>query len=79
MRILGLDLGGTDVKLAVLEDDEVVETASIQTRSEDGLDAVLARLVEFGLGVGPADSVGVAVPARSTATATRCSSTLHGD
>ena len=61
-RALGLDLGGTNVKLAVLEGDEVVETASIQTRSEDGPDGVLARLVEFGLGVGPVDSVGVAVP-----------------
>lgn len=63
MRRLGLDLGGTDVKLALLEDDEVVVTDTAPTRSEDGGAAVvLSRIVELGISVGPTDSVGVSVP-----------------
>jgi predicted NBD/HSP70 family sugar kinase len=61
-RSVGLDLGATDVKLVVLEGDRVIATDTAPTRSEDGPDAVLARLVELGLGAGPADAVGVAVP-----------------
>jgi glucokinase len=62
VKSLGLDLGATDVKLAVLDGEQVVATGTAPTRSEEGPDAVLARLVEFGLGAGPADAVGVAVP-----------------
>lgn len=63
MRLLGLDLGGTDIKLALLEDDRVVAKDSAPTRSEDGRpEAVLARLVELGRGAGAVDAVGVAVP-----------------
>jgi glucokinase len=61
-RLLGLDLGGTDVKLVVLEYDEVVATDTTPTRSEEGPAAVLARLVELGSSAGPVDSVGVALP-----------------
>jgi len=62
MRQLGLDLGGTKIKLAVLEDGRCVSHRETETRSEDGPDAVLERIVELGLGAGGADSVGVAVP-----------------
>jgi glucokinase len=63
MRALGLDLGGTNIKLAVLEDGVLVEQREAPTRSEDGGPAVvLARLVELGRSVGPVDSVGVALP-----------------
>lgn len=62
MRSLGLDLGGTNIKLVVLEDDEVAERRQTPTRSEDGAAAVLQRLVELGRSVGPVDSVGVALP-----------------
>jgi glucokinase len=61
-RLLGLDLGGTDVKLVVLEHDEVVAHDTTSTRSEEGPAAVLARLVELGSSAGPVDSVGVALP-----------------
>ncbi len=63
MRRLGLDVGGTHIKLAVLEDDAVVETRSAPTLSEDGGPAaVLERIVALGASAGEADSVGVALP-----------------
>jgi len=62
MRSLGLDLGGTNIKLVVLEAGQVAERLEAPTRSEDGVDAVLERLVELGRAVGPVDSVGVALP-----------------
>jgi len=62
MRSLGLDLGGTNIKMAIVDEGEVVQRDEAPTRSGDGVDAVLARLVELALGVGPVDSVGVALP-----------------
>jgi len=62
VRQLGLDLGGTKIKLAVLEDGRCVARDEAETRSEDGPAAVLERIVELGLGAGEVDSVGVAVP-----------------
>ena len=63
MRALGLDLGGTNIKLALLEDGVLVDQREAATRSEDGGPAaVLQRIVELGRSVGPVDSVGVALP-----------------
>lgn len=63
MRSLGLDLGGTNIKLVLLEDGVVRETGEAPTRSEDGgPDAVLQRMVELGRSVGPVDTIGVALP-----------------
>ena len=63
MRRLGLDVGGTNIKLALLEDDAVVETRQAPTRSEDGgPDAVLERIVVLAQSAGEVDSVGVALP-----------------
>ena len=45
---LGLDLGGTNVKCAVLEDGRVVATDSWPTRAADGEDAVLERVAALG-------------------------------
>ncbi len=62
MRQLGLDLGGTRIKLAVLADGRCVASDEAETRSEEGPDAVLERIVALGRGAGTVDSVGVAVP-----------------
>lgn len=63
MRALGLDLGGTNIKLAVLEAGELVATDSAPTLSDEGgPPAVLERIVELGRSAGPVDSVGVALP-----------------
>ena len=63
MRRLGLDVGGTNIKLALLEDDAVVETRQAPTLSEDGgPDAVLDRIAALGASTGAVDSVGVALP-----------------
>jgi glucokinase len=63
VRLLGLDLGGTDIKLALLEDDRVLTTRTAPTRSEDGgPQAVLRRVVELGRSAEPVDAIGVAVP-----------------
>jgi glucokinase len=62
VRLLGLDLGGTNIKLAVLENERIVETRSEATRSEEGVEAVLDRLAALALGAGPVDSIGVALP-----------------
>jgi glucokinase len=61
-RRIGLDVGGTNIKLVVLEGDEVVDRASEPTRSEDGPDAVLDRLAALARASGEAASVGVAFP-----------------
>jgi glucokinase len=63
VRRLGLDVGGTNIKLALLEDDAVVETRQAPTLSEDGgPDAVLDRIAALGDSAGAVDSVGVALP-----------------
>lgn len=72
MRHLGLDLGGTNIKLAVLEskgdgaDPRVVWTGSAPTLAGEGPDAVVARLAALGreamAGHGPVDTVGVGLP-----------------
>jgi glucokinase len=63
VRAVGVDLGGTDVKLVVLEDGAVVAADRTPTRSEDGGPAaVLARVAELARRHLPADAVGVALP-----------------
>lgn len=63
MRCLGLDLGGTEIKLALLEDRTVVLTETAPTRSEDGRpEDVLERVVALGRSAGDVDSVAVSVP-----------------
>jgi glucokinase len=63
VRALGLDLGGTNIKLALFEDGALVERAEAPTLSEvGGPDAVLLRIVELGRSVGPVDTIGVALP-----------------
>jgi glucokinase len=63
MRRLGLDVGGTNIKLALLDDERVVVTDQAPTLSEDGdPDAVLGRIVELGRSAGGAASIGVAFP-----------------
>jgi glucokinase len=61
-RRVGLDVGGTNVKLVVLEGDEVVDRAVERTASEKGPDAVLDRLAALARDAGPFTSVGVAFP-----------------
>ena len=62
MRQLGLDLGGTNIKLVVLEGDQVVERRSEPTRSEEGPAAVLERLAALVRAAGEVESVGIALP-----------------
>jgi glucokinase len=60
MRSLGLDLGGTNIKLALLEDGAVV--AREEARTGSGVDEVLDRMAELARGAGVVESVGVALP-----------------
>ena len=62
MRQLGLDLGGTNIKRVVVEDDRIVDRSSEPTRSEDGVATVLDRLAALAQDAGQVDSVGVALP-----------------
>lgn len=62
MKLVGVDLGGTNAKLAVVEDGRVSATDQVATASEDGSDAVLARVAALAASAGPADGVGVALP-----------------
>ena len=70
MRYLGLDLGGTNVKAAVVETDgdsrRVIGTDRTSTNAQAGPDAVAATMIELGAsmqaeypGIG---AVGVGVP-----------------
>ena len=62
MRQLGLDLGATNIKRVVVEDDRIVERSSEPTRSEEGVDGVLERLATLARDAREVDSVGVALP-----------------
>ena len=63
MKSLGLDLGGTNIKLALLESGRVVEQREAPTLSHEGDPGdVLGRIVELGRSVGLVDSVAVALP-----------------
>jgi glucokinase len=63
MRRLGLDLGGTNIKLALLDGDRPAELTEAPTLShEGGPEAVLARMVELARSAGDVDSIGVALP-----------------
>jgi glucokinase len=61
-RHLGLDLGATNIKLVVLEDERIVERRSEPTRSEEGAAAVLERVADLARTAGPVGSVGLALP-----------------
>ena len=62
MRSLGLDLGGTRIKWVVLEDGAQTASGEVETRSAEGPDAVIERLVAAGHEAGPVDRVGIGVP-----------------
>jgi glucokinase len=70
---LGLDLGGTNVKCAVLDGERVVGQASAPTRSADGPEAVLARVAELGRTTaapfGPVAAAGLGLPGHFDAAA----------
>ena len=68
-RLLGVDLGGTNIKTAVVESGphgcRVAASASTPTGAHDGPDAVVARLVAAttaALRDSPVDGIGLAVP-----------------
>lgn len=70
-RHLGLDLGGTNVKLTVVEVDQddvprVIASSSVPTFAEGGPDAVTARMVAAGRASavehGPVSTAGVGIP-----------------
>jgi glucokinase len=70
-RVLGLDLGGTNIKVAVVETSgdavpEVIYTNDGPTRAEDGPEAVTERLILLGRDAigetGSVDGAGVGVP-----------------
>jgi glucokinase len=62
VRHLGLDFGATFIKWVVLEGDAVTAEGRLETRSAEGTDAVLARLVAAGRAAGAVDTVGIGVP-----------------
>src|SRR5206468_6049644 len=62
LRILGIDLGGTNIKRVVLKDGRVVEASQIRTFSEAGPDAVINRISALASAAGPVDAIGSAVP-----------------
>ena len=63
---LGLDLGGTEIKCAVVDGPRVLSTASCPTAAEDGPEAVLERVAALGRGTaaphGRPASAGLALP-----------------
>lgn len=65
-RHLGLDLGGTNIKVALVERTDgqlrLAESSSAPTQAERGPAHVVGRLVALGRDAGAVDSVGVTVP-----------------
>jgi len=62
VRRLGLDIGGTRIKLALLDGDELVDTRTTETGSEDGPAAVAARAAALAGAAGEGTRVGVSLP-----------------
>jgi glucokinase len=66
MRSIGLDLGGTNIKVAVVDGSNIIHTDQVPTHSNEGPHAVVRRLAAAGraatAGHGPIDAVGVDVP-----------------
>jgi glucokinase len=63
VRLLGIDLGGTNIKLAVVEGGRVAATDRAPTLShQGGPDEVLERVAALARGHLPADRVGVSLP-----------------
>ena len=62
MRRLGLDLGGTNIKLAVLDGGVVAAEDAVPTGAGDGFDAVLERMAALARSANRVESVGVALP-----------------
>ncbi len=63
MRALGIDVGGSNIKVVLLEDGAVVSRSESPTLSErGGPDAVLARVAAVARAAEPWDSIGVALP-----------------
>jgi glucokinase len=60
-RLIGVDVGGTKVSVAVLEEGRLSEPALRQTDLSD-TDALVAQLVAAIEEAGPADAVGVGLP-----------------
>ena len=54
---LGIDLGGTNIQAGLVVGGKVVERDDTKTRAEDGLDAVLGRIVKLAEGL--ADARGI--------------------
>ncbi len=69
MRTAGIDLGGTNIKVTVLEDGDppqVLYEATAETHAEEGPDAVLDRMAALAstaiAEAGPVEGVGVGCP-----------------
>ncbi len=69
MRTVGIDLGGTNVKVAVLDGSDpprVVNEKTTETHAEEGPDAVLERMAALASAAiddaGPVESVGIGCP-----------------
>ena len=60
-RALGLDVGGTAIKWAVLTDGTVADHGSVPT-PRDGAERVVAAMTQVADSVGAVDGVGVGVP-----------------
>jgi glucokinase len=60
-RLIGVDVGGTKVSVAVLEDGRLSEPV-LRPTDQRGSDELVAQLIEAIRAAGPADAVGVGVP-----------------
>jgi glucokinase len=60
-RLIGVDVGGTKVSVAVLEDG-TLSTPSLRPTDLSSSDALVEQLVEAIEDVGPADAVGIGLP-----------------
>jgi glucokinase len=62
LRILGIDIGGTNIKHVVLDDKRLIEGSQMPTSSEEGPESVVHRVSSVALQTGAFDAIGLAVP-----------------
>ena len=59
MRILAFDIGGTAIKIGVVENDKVVEEKEIETKAKEGGEALICRIIEEAKKFKKIDRIGI--------------------
>ena len=58
-KIITLDIGGTNIKIGIFEDEVLVQEAEMPTRAKQGAKDVIDRCIAFIKQYMPCDGIGI--------------------